>query len=149
MPAAGAARGHERAARRCERAEFNDIARFYARQVPARATTPTVGDAAAGRNVSVPCAGCHGQQGVAASPIPSLAGQDAAISRRRAHGLQGGSRTHAIMTALSRGLDETTINNLAGYYSRPAPAAAPLDSTPAPAAKPRAGSDGEQDARSA
>jgi len=58
-------------------ADFNDIARYYARQVPARANTPALGDAATGKAISVPCAGCHGQQGIAPAPIPSLAGQDA------------------------------------------------------------------------
>src|SRR5207237_10124453 len=40
--------------------EFKDIAQFYARQVPARASTPTLGDAAAAKNLSAACAGCHG-----------------------------------------------------------------------------------------
>jgi DmsE family decaheme c-type cytochrome len=102
--------------------EFNDIAQFYAGQVPARATTPTLGDAAAGKNVSAACAGCHGPQGVAVSPIPSLAGQDARYLADALKAYKDGSRTHAIMTALSRGLDENTINNLAGYYASLAPA---------------------------
>jgi DmsE family decaheme c-type cytochrome len=37
------------------------------------------------------------------------------------------------MSSLTRGLDETAINNLAGYSASLAPASAPLDSTPAPA----------------
>ncbi len=102
--------------------DLNEIAQFYARQVPARANTPTLGDAAAGKSISAPCAGCHGPQGVAPSPIPSLAGQDARYLADALEAYKGGSRTHAIMTALSRGLDGTTINNLAGYYASLAPA---------------------------
>ena len=119
--------------------EINDIANFYARQVPARAATPTLGDVAAGKNSSAPCAGCHGLQGVAASPIPSLAGQDARYLADALNSYKGGSRTHAIMTALSRGLDETTINNLAGYYASLVPAQPPLSDsakTAAPGTEP-------------
>jgi DmsE family decaheme c-type cytochrome len=117
--------------------ELNNIADFYSRQVPARAATPTLGDAAAGKTSSAPCAGCHGPQGVAVSPIPSLAGQDARYIADALNAYKDGSRTHAIMTALSRGLDQTTINNLAGYYASLAPAQ-PADGakTAAPGAEP-------------
>ncbi|MFO1109356.1 MAG: DmsE family decaheme c-type cytochrome [Bradyrhizobium sp.] len=101
--------------------EMNDIAQFYARQAPARAGTSTLGDPNAGRNISVPCAGCHGQQGMAQSPIPSLAGQDAQYLADTLREFKNGSRTNAIMSALVRGLDETAINNLAGYYASLAP----------------------------
>lgn len=114
-------------------ADFNDIARYYARQVPARANTPALGDAATGKAISVPCAGCHGQQGIAVSPIPSLAAQDARYISDALHAYKSGSRTHAIMSPITRGLDDTAINNLAGYYSSLPPATAPLDITPAPA----------------
>jgi DmsE family decaheme c-type cytochrome len=115
-------------------AEFNDIARFYARQVPARANTPALGDAAAGKRISGPCEGCHGPQGVAQSPIPSLAGQDARYLADTMMGFKNSSRrTHAIMTSLTRGFNEATLNSLAGYYASLTPPPVPVDNTPAPA----------------
>src|SRR5215472_12539085 len=103
--------------------ELNDIAQFYARQVPARATTPTLGDAAAGKNASAACAGCHGPQGVSANPaFPSLAGQDARYLADTLKAYKDGSRDNPIMKGMVAALDETAINNLAGYYASLAPA---------------------------
>ncbi|HET9587133.1 MAG TPA: hypothetical protein VFP38_24180, partial [Bradyrhizobium sp.] len=41
-------------------AELHNIAHYYARQPAARAPTPPVGDAAAGKSPSGSCGGCHG-----------------------------------------------------------------------------------------
>src|SRR5664279_1389019 len=57
---------------------MNNISLFYALQKPARANNPAAGDQAAGKDAATSCGGCHGDQGVSASPAtPSLAGQDA------------------------------------------------------------------------
>jgi DmsE family decaheme c-type cytochrome len=116
--------------------ELNDIAQFYARQVPARAGTPTLGDAAAGKNASAACAGCHGPQGVSANPIwPSLAGQDARYFADALKGYKDGSRDNAMMKGMVAALDETAINNIAGHYASLAPAQPALsDTAQAPAA---------------
>ncbi len=67
-----------------------DIALFYALQKPARAKTPAGGDQAAGKAAAASCGGCHGEQGVSASPAtPSLAGQDAQYTRGGVARLQG------------------------------------------------------------
>jgi len=126
--------------------EFNNIALFYARQVPARAATPPPGDPSAGKTVLMPltdfpiaasavCAGCHGQQGVSANPAwPSLAGQDARYLADALKAYKDGSRDNAMMKGMVAALDETAINNIATYYATLAPAQPPAaDSAQAPA----------------
>jgi len=111
--------------------ELNNIAFYYARQTPARAQTPSVGDPAAGKAASAACAGCHGAQGVSSNPMwPSLAGQDARYLAAALKAYKDGSRNDATMKALAAALDERTINNLAGYYASLRPAQpAPANST--------------------
>jgi DmsE family decaheme c-type cytochrome len=103
--------------------ELNEIALYYARQVPARAETPPVGDASTGKAVSAACAGCHGALGVSANPIwPSLAGQDARYLADALRGYKDGSRDNAMMKGFVAALNEQTINNIASYYATLAPA---------------------------
>jgi len=112
-------------------AELNGIANYYARQVPARAQTPLVGDASAGKTASASCAACHGEQGVSTNPAwPSLAGQDANYLADALKAYKSGSRNHALMKGLVESLDERTINDIAGYYASLRPA----QPTPAPGA---------------
>ncbi len=127
--------------------EISEIAQYYARQVPARAETSPVGDAAAGNALSAACAGCHGAQGVSANPIwPSLAGQDARYLADALRGYKDGSRDNAMMKGFVAALNDQAINNIASHYStlapvQPAPPAAvqapaqpvPPAATPAPA----------------
>ncbi len=104
-------------------AELNNMAAYYARQVPARAQTPSVGDASAGKTASAACAGCHGEQGVSSNPAwPSLAGQDARYLAKTLRDYKDGSRTDATMKALVASLDERTINDIAAYYASLRPA---------------------------
>jgi DmsE family decaheme c-type cytochrome len=104
-------------------AELNNIALYYARQIPARAQTPAVGDPAAGKTASASCAGCHGEQGVSANPAwPSLAGQDAQYLAVALKAYKDGSRNDATMKALVAALDARTINNIASYYASLRPA---------------------------
>jgi DmsE family decaheme c-type cytochrome len=104
-------------------AELNKMAGFYTQQTPARASTPSIGDPAAGKNAAASCAGCHGDQGVSSNPAwPSLAGQDARYLANALKAYKDGSRTDATMKALAASLDERTINDLAGYYASLRPA---------------------------
>ncbi len=104
-------------------AELNNIALYYARQIPARAPTPAVGDPAAGRTASASCAACHGEQGVSTNPAwPSLAGQDARYLAAATKAYKDGSRNDAVMKGLVASLDERTINNIASYYASLRPA---------------------------
>ena len=111
--------------------ELNDIANFYARQVPTRAETPPLGDAAAGKAASAVCAGCHGPLGVSANPAwPSLAGQDARYLADALKAYKDGSRDNAMMKGMVAALDATAINNIATYYASLAPAQPPLPGSP-------------------
>jgi len=104
-------------------AELNNIALYYARQTPARAQTPAVGDPSAGKAASASCAGCHGEQGVSANPAwPSLAGQDAQYLADATKAYKDGSRNDATMKALVASLDERTINDIASYCASLRPA---------------------------
>jgi DmsE family decaheme c-type cytochrome len=98
--------------------ELNNMAQFYARQTPARAQTPTIGDPSAGKTASAACAGCHGEQGVSSNPAwPSLAGQDARYLAEAAKAYKNGSRTDATMKAMVEPLDDRTINDITSYYA--------------------------------
>ena len=99
-------------------AELNNMALYYAQQVPSRAPTPSVGDASAGKAASATCDGCHSQQAVSANPAwPGLAGQDAKYLAAATEAYKNGSRTDEIMKGLAASLDQQTINNLASYYA--------------------------------
>jgi DmsE family decaheme c-type cytochrome len=81
-------------------AELHNIALYYARQPAARAQTPPVGDASAGRSATASCSGCHGAQGVTVYPgWPSLAGQDAQYLADVIRGYKRGSRNKTISCA--------------------------------------------------
>jgi DmsE family decaheme c-type cytochrome len=109
-------------------AELNDIAHYYAQQSPARAQTPLVGDASAGKTASASCAECHGEEGVSTnSAWPSLAGQDARYLADALKAYKSGSRKSVLMKGPVESLDERTINDMASYYAslrpaRPTPA---------------------------
>ena len=99
-------------------AELNNIALFYAGQMPARAQTPSVGDPSAGKTATASCAGCHGAQGVSANPAwPSLAGQDAQYLTAALRAYKDGSRNDATMRGIVASLDERTINDIASYFA--------------------------------
>src|SRR5262245_46599778 len=87
-------------------AELHNIALYYARQPAARAQTPPVGDASAGRSATASCSPCHGAQGVSVYPgWPSLAGQDAQYLADAIRGYKQGSRNKAIACAGWQGED--------------------------------------------
>ena len=111
-------------------AEFNKIGLHYARQIPARAQTPLVGDPVAGKEASEVCAGCHGEQGVVspgpdlsvAPEFPNLAGQDSQFLANALRAYRAGSRTNETMRAMAGILDESAINDVASYFASQPPA---------------------------
>src|SRR6516164_1197878 len=99
-------------------AELNNMAIYYAQQTPARAPTPSVGDAAAGKSAAAVCLGCHVAQGASPNPAwPSLAGQDAKYLADATEAYKDGSRSDETMKAIVASLDRQTINNIAAYYA--------------------------------
>ena len=103
---------------------MNNISLFYALQKPARAKTSAAGDPAAGKNAAASCGGCHGEQGVSASPAtPSLAGQDAQYIVVALQAYKNGSRADETMKGMVAALDDNAMKNLAAYYAAQEPKA--------------------------
>ena len=88
---------------------------LLAAALPALASS---GDAEAGRKKSTPCAACHGQNGVSASPdFPNLAGQYPDYLQTALTHYQNGKRKNAIMQAQVAKLSHKDIMDLAAYFS--------------------------------
>ncbi len=99
-------------------ANAKNIALYYALQKAERAKTPAPGDAAAGKSATESCAGCHGEQGVSATPTtPSLAGQDADYLAAALLAYKDGARDNETMKGLAAALDDSKIKNIAAYYA--------------------------------
>jgi len=103
---------------------MNNIAIFYALQKPERAKAPAAGDPSAGKAAAASCGGCHGEDGVSASPAtPSLAGQDAQYLVAALQAYKGGTRANDTMKGLAAALDDNAMKNLAAYFAAQEPKA--------------------------
>jgi cytochrome c553 len=103
---------------------MNDVALFLALQTPARAKTPAAGDKTAGKAAAANCSGCHGEDGVSASPAtPSLAGQDAGYLVAALQAYKGGLRANDTMKALAASLDDAAMKNVAAFFAAQQPKA--------------------------
>ena len=79
----------------------------------------TAGDAAAGKAKFAACAGCHGANGVSADEAlnPSVAGLSADAVKTALNEYKSGARDHVTMNAMSAGLSDADIDNLAAYIT--------------------------------
>ena len=76
------------------------------------------GDAAAGKEISKPCAACHGENGVSqVADFPKLAGQYPDYLVRVLKDYQSGARKNAIMAGQVANLTPQDIDDLAAYFS--------------------------------
>jgi cytochrome c553 len=80
------------------------------------------GDAAAGKQKTVMCQGCHGIPGYkTAFPsvyrVPKLGGQHAGYIIKALQGYKSGERSHPSMRAIAAGLSDQDMADLAAYYS--------------------------------
>ena len=83
--------------------------------LPAMASS---GDPDVGKKKSAPCAACHGQNGVSASPdFPNLAGQYADYLQTALSHYKNGKRKNAIMQAQVEKLSHKDMMDLAAYFS--------------------------------
>lgn len=83
--------------------------------IPAAAAS---GDAEAGRKKSAPCAACHGQNGISASPeFPNLAGQYADYIQHALTHYKNGKRKNPIMQAQVANLSPKDILDLSAYFA--------------------------------
>ncbi len=75
-------------------------------------------DAEAGKAKAMPCASCHGDNGISVSPaIPNLAGQKPAYVTAQLKAFRGGTRTNPMMQAIASQLSDQDIDNLAAFWS--------------------------------
>src|SRR5512144_382069 len=86
--------------------------------VPAQGTT---GDAAAGRQKTQMCAGCHGIEGWRTAypevyPVPRIAGQHPAYLVKALQAYKSGERSHPSMRAIAASLSDKDMADLAAYY---------------------------------
>lgn len=103
-------------------ADIKSMSFHYALQKPARAPTPAPGDQAAGKSAAAACAGCHGEQGVSASPgNPSLAGQDAQYFIAALKAYKDGTRKDETMKGVVGSLSDGAMRDLAAYYAAQEP----------------------------
>jgi cytochrome c553 len=90
-------------------------AALLALSIPAFAAS---GDADAGRKKSAPCAACHGEKGVSASPeFPNLAGQYSDYLQTAMEHYKNGKRKNPIMQAQVANLKPKDILDLSAYFA--------------------------------
>ena len=74
-----------------------------------------------GKEKSVACVACHGQNGVSVNPLwPKLAGQHASYLKSQLYEFQkgiNGNRNNAIMYGISVVLSEEDIDDISAYYA--------------------------------
>ncbi|WP_078121883.1 c-type cytochrome [Thiosocius teredinicola] len=82
-------------------------------------TAVAAGDVAAGKAKFAVCAGCHGPTGAGneALKYPKLAGRDAAFVKEQLLAFKSGKRDNATMKAMTAGLNDADIDNLAAYVA--------------------------------
>jgi len=74
------------------------------------------GNAAAGKDKSAVCAGCHGDRGQGITPNPALAGKPEADLVKALKDFKSG-RVNSVMHGLTASLSDQDIENLATYYA--------------------------------
>jgi cytochrome c553 len=79
------------------------------------------GDPVAGREKSLLCQGCHGEEGISIEGlIPKLAGQYGKYISKQVRNYQSGTRSHQIMNAMAATISDDDLADIAAYFaSRP------------------------------
>lgn len=70
-----------------------------------------------GATLALNCTMCHGAQGMSVSNAPNLAGQYPEVVIKQLRDYKGEKRSSPIMVALSKGLSDRDIADLAAYYA--------------------------------
>jgi len=111
-------------AKRLSAEDMADIAAYYAAQPAKSSRAKAVGDAAAGKEKTAVCAGCHGPGGHGVSPMfPRLAGQHATYLSKALKAYRSGARSSSVMLRqMTAALGDQEIEDIAAYYAaQPAP----------------------------
>jgi cytochrome c553 len=102
---------------RLERAELENIALYFASQMPAQRAAPPWGDPAAGEPLSAVCGGCHGPGGVSTDSVtPTLASQDPVYLVKAIKAYRT-TRKRERMRQYVAGLGDKEIENIAAFYT--------------------------------
>jgi cytochrome c553 len=76
------------------------------------------GDPVKGKKKAMTCAACHGANGISPQDMwPNLAGQKQGYLISQLKMFRDGRRVNPMMTAMSKGLTDDDIANLAAYYA--------------------------------
>jgi cytochrome c553 len=77
------------------------------------------GDAALGKELTMDCAGCHGEDGVGDDEFPQLAGLEEAYFVEQLMAFKSGERVdeNELMPMYAEDLSDQDIADLAAYYS--------------------------------
>jgi cytochrome c553 len=103
--------------RRTERSKLENIALYFASQVPAPRPAPPEGNPAAGQPLSAVCGGCHGPSGVSLdAATPSLASQDPVYLVKAIKAYRT-VRRRPQMREYVAGLSDKEIENIAAFYA--------------------------------
>lgn len=90
----------------------------FAQNDNAKPIQSRTGDPIAGKGKSLLCQGCHGEDGNSlATPVPKLAGQNAAYISKQVHNFQAGTRTHRIMNDLATTVNDDDLIDIAAYFA--------------------------------
>jgi cytochrome c553 len=82
------------------------------------AVNANAGDAAAGKEKSQACVGCHGMNGKSSNPMyPSLKGQQKMYLIKALKAYRDGKREDPMMSSFAKSLSDGDIEDLAAYYS--------------------------------
>ncbi|HHJ81039.1 MAG TPA: c-type cytochrome, partial [Candidatus Tenderia electrophaga] len=103
-------------------ADIYNLAAYFAARTPQKSQPPEAGDPVKGKIAARACAGCHGFDGNSLNPhIPNLAGQSFRYLVKASKDYRDGVRHSQLMQAPLQRLSDTTIVNLAAYFSRQTP----------------------------
>jgi cytochrome c553 len=103
--------------------DIHNLGAYFAARVPRPAPpVATPGSPANGKIAARACAGCHGYNGNSLNPhIPNLAGQTARYLVKAIKDYRSGMRRAQLMDLPVQHLSNTTIDDLAAYFSRQKP----------------------------
>jgi cytochrome c553 len=75
------------------------------------------GDAAAGKEKSNTCTGCHGANGEGSAPNTKIAGMNVGNFKKAMQAYKSGERKHAMMEMFAKQLSDQDVEDLAAYYA--------------------------------
>jgi cytochrome c553 len=98
--------------------DIEKVAFYYATQTPKSSKKAPKADLVAGEKISSGCTTCHGEGGISTTPgTPSLAGQDAGYLAAATRDYARGIRRNEAMSGPVKGLKQSDIVNVTGYFA--------------------------------